>query len=71
MFAAPEVLNELAHHRALRMPEHQPAARVLLDGEQVQRLPQRAVVPAARFLLFQAVCLQLLLSQPGSAIDSL
>jgi hypothetical protein len=47
----PEILDQLAHHAALRVPQHQPAANLILHAEQVQLAPQLAVIALAR--LFQ------------------
>lgn len=71
VFVLPVVLNELAYDGALGVPEHQPAARVLLDGEQLQRLAERAVVPALGLLGLQLVGRQLLRGLPGRAVDAL
>ena len=43
---APVVLDEVAHHGALGVPEHQPRARRLVDAEQLQLRAQLPVVPA-------------------------
>ena len=68
----PEVLDHVAHQRAFRVPEHQPAAHLLLlDGKQVQILPELAVVAARRFLLERVVRLHLLGRAPGGAVDAL
>ena len=43
----PVVLHQPPHRRPLRVPEDEPAARVLLDREEVERLPDRTVVAPA------------------------
>ena len=68
----PEVLDHVAHQRTFGVPEHQPSAHFfLLDGKQVQILPEFAVVAARRFLLERVVRLHLLGRAPGRPVDAL
>ena len=50
MLVAPEVLDLLADEAALRVPEHQPGARLVGDREEVQLAAELAVVAALGLL---------------------
>mmetsp|Transcript_16800 Transcript_16800/g.56766 ORF Transcript_16800/g.56766 Transcript_16800/m.56766 type:complete len:215 (+) Transcript_16800:1027-1671(+) len=66
----PRVLDEAADARALGVPEDKTAARRLLDREQVQLLPQNAVVALLRLLQAPAVLLELPGLWEGGAVDA-
>ena len=67
----PVVLDEVAHARALRVPEDQPRAGVLLDREQVERLAEHAVVAPLGLGHLHRVGLELLGRLPRRAVDAL
>ena len=67
---APEVLDHPADAGALRMPEDQAAAGVLLDAEQVQVGADAPVVALCRFLQAPEVGLERLRIGPGGAVDA-
>jgi len=53
------------------MPEHEPGAHDLLDGEEIELLPEDPVVPLLRLLEPVQVFLQVLLAKEGGAVDAL
>src|SRR6266436_4725648 len=69
------VLDEAAQlvldHRALRVPEHQPRAHVLLDRIQVELFPQHPVVALPGLLEAPQVALEVVLGEPGRSVDAL
>mmetsp|Transcript_242 Transcript_242/g.520 ORF Transcript_242/g.520 Transcript_242/m.520 type:complete len:650 (-) Transcript_242:126-2075(-) len=67
----PVLLHQVAHRRALGVPEDQPSARRLLDGEEVELLAESAVVSPPRLRLQPLVLLQLLLRLPRRAVHPL
>lgn len=71
MFFFPVALDQIPHYGPFRVPEHQAPAGVLLDGEELEGLAQRAMVPALRLLLLQSERLQLLGGLPRRAVDPL
>src|SRR5207244_10832214 len=58
-------------HRALRVPEHQPRAHVLLNREQVELLPQHPVVALLGLLEPPQIALELVLGEPGGTVYAL
>ena len=67
----PVAFYQVPDDRPFGMPEHQTATRILLDGEEFQRLAEHPVVAPLRLLQLQRVRLQLLRSFPRSAINAL
>ncbi len=65
------MLDDSRAARTVRVPEHQPAARLVLDVEQVQRLAQLAVVALLGLLELLQVRVQVLLLEEGGAVDAL
>src|SRR5204863_390976 len=66
----PVGLDHVAHERELGMPEHEPAAHVLLHAEQVQLAAELAVIALLRLFEPVQVIGQLLLVAPSSAVDA-
>ena len=71
MLLLPVVLDQFSNNRSFGMPEDQTAARVFLDGKQVQVAAQHAVVPPLGLRLPQIEHLQLLCTLPRGAVDAL
>ncbi len=71
VLGAPELLDPLANAGPPGVPEDQPAAAVLLDGEQVELLAEPAVIALLRLLQLLQVALEGLAVRPGGAIDAL
>ena len=67
---APEVLDHPPDTGALRMPEHQPAAGVLLDAEQVEVRADAAMVAPGGFFQALEIGLQRPGIGPGGAVDA-
>ena len=67
----PEVLDDRAQPRALRVPENQPRSHLLLNREQVQLAPDPAMVAPLDFRQPFQVGGQLLLAVPRRAVDAL
>ena len=67
----PEILQDLPHDGAVRVPEDEPRPGGFLDAEQIERRPEPAMV--ALFGLFEQsqVLLELLLGREGRAVDPL
>src|SRR4051794_34978588 len=53
------------------MPENQSRADVFLNREEIELLPDHAVVALARFLEPSDVLVEILFGEPGRAIDAL
>ncbi len=68
---APEVLDDLADHRALGMPVGQPRPGLLVEGEQIKVLDQAPVIALLDLFPPLQVLAQLLGRLPGRAVDAL
>ncbi len=68
---APVVLDLLADEAALRVPEHEPSARLVGDREEVQLAAEPAMVTPFGLLQPEQVLLQLLPGEEGVPVDAL
>ncbi len=68
---ADEILHDAAHDGALRVPEDEAAAGLFLHAEQVEFLPELAMVALGRFLELKQVRVEFFLRIPGGAVDAL
>ena len=71
VLVAPVVLDLLADEAALRVPQHEPGPRLVLDREQVELAAELAVVAALRLLDPEEVLVELLLREEGVPVDAL
>ena len=66
-----ELLDQVADHRALRVPEDETGADLLVDREEVELAAEPAVVAPLGLLQPRQVGVELLLRRPGRAVDAL
>jgi hypothetical protein len=70
-FLADERLERATQDRPLGHPEHEPRADERAGGEQVELLAEHAMVAAAGFFQRRQVRVELLLGEPGGAVEPL
>ena len=68
---APPGLELLAHDREVRQPEDETGTELLVDAEELELLPEHAVVAALDLLKALQVIVELLLVGPHRAVDAL
>src|SRR5215831_6477062 len=71
MLAPREFFDQIAHPTAPRMPQHQPAPDGVVDREQIELLPEHAVVALFGLLQPMQDLVELFLRPEGGAIDTL
>src|SRR5438552_15024206 len=67
----PPGLQLLRHDRDVRQPEHETGTELLVDAEELELLPEHAVVAALDLLKALQVIVELLLVGPHRAVDAL
>ena len=67
---ADEVLQLLAHNRALGLPKHQALAHRIVDDKQAKLWPEHSVIALLGLLQHLHVLLKLLLIEEGDAVDA-
>ena len=71
VFVLPVVLDQPSQLRALGLPENQPRADLIVDGEEFQFLAQPAMIALFRLLQVVQILFQRLLVEKGGAVDPL
>src|SRR5829696_5970861 len=66
-----ELLDQIADHRPLRMPEDETGADLLVHREEIELAPETAMIAALGLFQSRQMSIQLLLSRPGRAVDAL